>query len=78
LTLISHRLRPYVQRAAIVPAEKGLGFERVEIDLAAEPSWFLALSPLGKTPVLLVDAAPIFESSAICECLDETAALALA
>lgn len=74
LTLISHNLCPYVQRAAIVLAEKGMAFERKDIDLANKPDWFLKLSPLGKTPVLLVDGEAIFESAVICEYLDETAA----
>ena len=72
LTLISHALCPYVQRAAIVLMEKGIEFERREIDLANKPSWFLEISPLGKTPVLLVDGEAIFESAVICEFLDET------
>ncbi|OOG44024.1 glutathione S-transferase family protein [Polaromonas sp. A23] len=74
LTLISHPLCPYVQRAAIVLAEKGIAFERKDIDLAHKPDWFLKLSPLGKTPVLLVGDEAIFESAVICEYLDETAA----
>ncbi len=73
LTLVSHELCPYVQRAAIVLSEKGIAFERVDIDLAHKPDWFLRVSPLGKTPVLLVDGQPIFESAVICEYLDETA-----
>lgn len=78
LTLISHPLCPYVQRAAIALAEKGAAFKRIDIDLARKPDWFLAVSPLGKTPVLLVDGQhPIFESAVICEYLDETAAPAL-
>lgn len=73
LVLVSHTLCPYVQRAAIVLAEKGLPFERRDIDLANKPEWFLKISPLGKTPVLLVDKQPIFESSVICEYLEEIA-----
>ena len=72
-TLISHALCPYVQRAAIVFAEKSIPFDRREIDLANKPEWFLAISPLGKTPVLLVDETPIFESAVICEYLEEIA-----
>ncbi len=72
LTLVSHALCPYVQRAAIVLLEKGIEFERLEIDLANKPAWFLEISPLGKTPVLLVDGEAIFESAVICEFLDET------
>jgi glutathione S-transferase len=71
-TLISHKLCPYVQRAAIVLAEKGIAFERIDVDLSDKPDWFLRISPLGKTPVLLVDGEPIFESAVICEYLDDT------
>jgi glutathione S-transferase len=62
-----------VQRAAIVLAEKGVPFERRDVDLANKPDWFLEISPLGKTPVLLVDTQAIFESAVICEYLEETA-----
>ena len=72
LKLISHKLCPYVQRAVIALTEKGVPFERVDIDLANKPDWFLALSPLGKTPVLLVGDVPIFESAVILEYLEET------
>jgi glutathione S-transferase len=72
LVLISHALCPYVQRAAIVLAEKGVAFERRDVDLARKPEWFLRLSPLGKTPVLLAAGEAIFESAVICEYLDET------
>jgi glutathione S-transferase len=60
LQLISHTLCPYVQRAAISLSEKGVAFKRSDIDLANKPDWFLAISPLGKTPVLLVDDVAIF------------------
>ena len=72
LKLISHKLCPYVQRAVIALAEKGVAFERIDIDLANKRDWFLALSPLGKTPVLLVGDIPIFESAVILEYLEET------
>jgi len=72
LTLISHHLCPYVQRAVIALTEKGVPFERVYVDLADKPDWFKALSPLGKTPVLLAGDQPIFESAVILEYLEET------
>lgn len=72
LTLISHALCPYVQRAAIVLAEKKAPFTRRQVDLSAKPDWFLAISPLGKTPVLLAQGEPVFESAVICEYLDDT------
>jgi glutathione S-transferase len=82
LTLISHDLCPYVQRAAIALAEKGMAFERVTIDLAAKPDWFKAVSPLGKVPVLRVrdangEETSIFESAVILEYLEETSPPAL-
>ncbi len=72
LTLISHALCPYVQRAAIVLTKKGLQYDRKDVDLSNKPDWFLQCSPLGKTPVLLVKGVAIFESAVICEFLDET------
>ncbi|MFO1067919.1 MAG: glutathione S-transferase family protein [Geminicoccaceae bacterium] len=70
--LVSHLLCPYVQRAMITLAEKGVAFERVDVDLAAKPAWFLAISPLGRVPLLQVGDAVLFESAAIVEYLDET------
>lgn len=72
LVLVSHNLCPYVQRVSIVLREKGVAFERRDVDLSTLPDWFLQISPLGKTPVLLVNDEPIFESAVICEFLDET------
>ena len=72
LTLISHELCPFVQRAAIALAEKGVAFERITVDLANKPDWFLKISPLGKVPLLKVGDAVIFESAVILEYLEET------
>lgn len=77
LTLVSHPLCPYVQRAAIALTEKGVPFERLQIDLADKPAWFRAISPLGKVPLLVVRRpdepdAVVFESAVICEYLEET------
>ena len=78
LTFVSHHLCPYVQRAAIALAEKGVPFERVNVDLSNKPDWFKAISPLGKVPLLRVrrdDAEKvIFESAVILEFLEETEA----
>jgi glutathione S-transferase len=74
LKLVSHKLCPYVQRAVIALTEKGVPFKRIDIDLANKPDWFLKVSPLGKTPVLLVGEHAIFESAVILEYLEETQA----
>lgn len=76
LTLVSHHLCPYVQRAAIALSEKGVAFERVYVDLANKPDWFLKISPLGKVPLLSLPQkdgdAILFESAVICEYLEES------
>ena len=72
LTLVSHHLCPYVQRAAISLAEKDVAFERKDVDLSDKPDWFRRLSPLGKVPLLQVDGETLFESAVILEYLEET------
>jgi len=72
LTLISHHLCPFVQRAAIALLEKDVPFERRNIDLSNKPDWFLKLSPLGKVPLLLVDNETVlFESAVIAEYIND-------
>lgn len=77
ITLISHPLCPFVQRAAIVLLEKGVPFDRIDVDLASKPEWFLTLSPTGKVPLLRVGRpnetdVVLFESMVICEYLEES------
>jgi len=69
--LISFKLCPYVQRAAILLNEKAVDYDITYIDLKHKPDWFLQISPLGKVPVLKVGEAVLFESMVICEYLDE-------
>ena len=71
LTLVSHALCPYVQRIAIALAEKGVAFDRRTVDLARKPDWFLAISPLGRTPVLMVADTALFELVAVLEYLED-------
>ncbi|MGF6454817.1 glutathione S-transferase family protein [Pseudomonas frederiksbergensis] len=75
-TLVSHPLCPFVQRVAIVLLEKGITFQRIDVDLRDRPDWFLAMSPSGKVPLLKVPdgnegESVLFESVAICEYLEE-------
>jgi len=73
LTLVSHALCPYAQRAAIALRVKQVPFRQRTVDLAAKPDWFLKLSPLGKVPLLLVNGETVlFESNVILEFLEET------
>lgn len=77
LHLVSHHLCPYVQRAVIALEEKGAEYRRTDIDLSDKPDWFIALSPLGKVPVLRTGGQAIFESAVIIEYLEETLSPAL-
>lgn len=70
--LISFVLCPFVQRSVITLKEKRVSFEIIYIDLKEPPDWFLAISPMGKVPVLRVDECGVlFESAVINEYLDE-------
>jgi glutathione S-transferase len=69
--LVSYRICPFGQRAVIVLREKGVDFTITHLEPGERPDWFLALSPLGKVPVLRVGDTAIFESSVINEYLDE-------
>jgi glutathione S-transferase len=63
---------PYCARARIVLAEKGLGYEAVEIDLSDRPGWLYAKNPSGTVPVLEEDGGFVLpESPVIMEYLEE-------
>src|SRR5918912_2445332 len=51
--------------------EKGVSFDTYEVDLANKPEEFLAASPTGKVPVMVVDGVSIYESNVINQYLDE-------
>jgi glutathione S-transferase len=71
--LVSFKICPWVQRAAIVLREKGVPFAFKHIERDNRPDWFVAMSPHRKVPVLRIDdRVSLFESNAICEYLDET------
>jgi len=73
--LCSFKTCPWVQRAAIVLQAKHVPYDITYIDRDNRPDWFLAISPHSKVPVLRIDGTDaLFESNAIAEYLDETAA----
>ena len=51
--------------------EKGIDFETCEVDLSNKSEEFLAASPTGKVPVVVVDGDSIYESNVINQYLDE-------
>ncbi len=69
--LVSFTTCPFVQRALLVIAEKGIDPDVIYIDPDDRPDWFWDKSPRGKVPLLLVDDVALFESQAICEYLEE-------
>ena len=71
----SFKTCPWVQRAAIVLQAKQVPYDITYIDRDKRPDWFLAISPHSKVPVLRIDGKDaLFESNAIAEYLEETAA----
>ena len=72
LQLISFKVCPFAQRAAIALQEKKVAYEtEYLVPGEDQPEWFKQISPLGKVPVLVVDGTPVFESAVILEYLDE-------
>ena len=61
---------PYCARVRIALAEKGIEYERVEIDLSNRPSWIYDLNPSGRVPVL-EDGFVLPESAVIMGYLDD-------
>jgi len=71
LKLVSFKACPFVQRVVIALEMKAIDYEIEYIDLACPPDWFLAISPLKKVPLLIVENQVIFESNVINEFIDE-------
>lgn len=61
---------PYCARVRIALAEKGLDYERVDIDLSNRPDWIYELNATGRVPVL-DDGFILPESAVIMGYLDE-------
>ena len=51
--------------------EKGIDFETYEVDLGNKSEEFLAASPTGKVPVVVVDGDSLYESNVVNQYLDE-------
>src|SRR5712691_3684113 len=71
ITLYDADRCPYCARVRITLAEKGIEYEKVEIDLSDRPAWIYEKNPLGKVPVLEEDAFVLPESAVINEFLEE-------
>ena len=71
IELITAEVCPYAQRTHMCLLEKGLEFERREVDLDDKPDWFAEVSPYAKVPVLKDGHTRVFESSIINEYLED-------
>jgi len=69
--LITAAVCPYAQRTHMTLIEKGLEFERREVDLANKPAWFEEVSPYSKVPVVKIGDRVVWESAIINEFVDE-------
>ncbi len=58
-------------RARLVLAAKGVAYERVLVDPAAPPDDLFELNPYGGTPTLVDRDLTLFDTSVVCEYLDE-------
>jgi glutathione S-transferase len=80
LVLHGYRYSVYVRIARLALAEKGVAYDRVEVNPFAPdvPAAYLALHPFGRVPTLVHDDFALYETGAITRYLDRTfAGLAL-
>ena len=71
IKLVTSKLSPFGHRVEMCLIEKKISYEKVDVDLADKPDWFIQDSPLGKAPIIYGNGRPLFESIAICEYLEE-------
>ncbi len=68
-------LCPFSRKVRLLMGEKGIGYELVRESPWARRDEFLDMNPAGQTPVMVDaarDGAPLIDSTAICEYLEET------
>lgn len=64
-TLLFSPASPYSAKVRMAATLANIPFEARVVDTNAEPAELLDSNPLGKIPVLLTDAGPVFDSRAI-------------
>lgn len=72
LTLHGYHYSVYVRIARLALAEKGVAYDRVEVNPFAPdvPASHLALHPFGRVPVLVHDGFSLYETAAITRYID--------
>ncbi|KAF8864447.1 glutathione transferase omega-1 [Acephala macrosclerotiorum] len=71
LKLYSGWFCPFVQRVLLVLLEKNIPFQYIEVNPYHKPASLLALNPRGLVPTLQYASKPLYESTVICEFLEE-------
>ena len=69
--LVTSRFSPYGYKVEMALIEKAIPYEKQEIDLSNKPDWFKKDAPISKVPLLYVGDKVLFESTVICEYLEE-------
>ncbi|KAF2033367.1 glutathione transferase omega-1 [Setomelanomma holmii] len=72
LKLYSGWFCPFVQRTWIVLEEKSLPYQYIEVNPYHKPKSLLDLNPRGLVPTLQYDNKPLYESTVLCEFLEDT------
>lgn len=72
LVLHGYRYSVYLRIARLALAEKGVSYERVEVNPFAPdvPAAYLALHPFGRVPTLVHDGFALYETAAITRYID--------
>ncbi|KAE8449697.1 hypothetical protein EG329_007472 [Mollisiaceae sp. DMI_Dod_QoI] len=71
LKLYSGWFCPFVQRVLLVLLEKRIPFQYIEVNPYHKPQSLLSLNPRGLVPTLQYDNKPLYESTVVCEFLEE-------
>jgi len=74
LVLHGYRYSVYVRIARLALAEKGVAYDRVEVNpfVPDVPAAYLALHPFGRVPTLVHDDFALYETGAVTRYLDRT------
>ncbi|KAF2008004.1 glutathione transferase omega-1 [Amniculicola lignicola CBS 123094] len=62
---------PFVQRVWIALEEKAIAYQYIEVNPYHKPESLLKLNPRGLVPTLQYDNKPLYESTVLCEFLEE-------
>ena len=71
LKLYSGWFCPFVQRVWIVLEEKKIPYQYIEVNPYHKPESLLSLNPRGLVPTLQYKNLPLYESTVICEFLED-------